>query len=218
MIIPPAHTSLLRPLARSTRRHAEQCLPGVGAPGWRDSHQQNFRRDLDVQSRFHKYNWGNVASFRPREPTPRVAGYGTWPVLHRYVKSGEHGIKTIVPMRRRVRSEEPGDTEEDRLFFGFGTVFDISQTDGEPLRKIDVQVLIGDNGGLYARLVAHAQTLCLMVQVVEPRAQGARDGNLVPATREIGLRQLFPAQMAKTLTRSRRPPKAAPQRRLMTVV
>ncbi len=73
----------------------------------------------------------------------RVAGYRKWQELGRQVKKGEKGIAILVPHKRRLRreqdeSEERGEDEAQRGIttvssFGVGRVFDISQTDGDPL-------------------------------------------------------------------------------------
>lgn len=55
-----------------------------------------------------------------------MAGYQAWLKLHRYVKRGEHDLKIIVPMSKKLPSGE-GEGERD-LFFGTGTMFDITQS------------------------------------------------------------------------------------------
>src|SRR5215218_5218646 len=100
---------------------------------------ETFRSYLDVQARFHHYSWGNVALILAQRPdATQVAGYNTWLKMHRYVKRGERGIKIIVPMTKKVQTEDGGD--ESKLFFGVGNVFDYSQTDGEDLPKVEVPV------------------------------------------------------------------------------
>jgi antirestriction protein ArdC len=75
----------------------------------------------------------------------RVAGYRAWQALGRQVKKGETGIRIFVPFRRRVPvpaavDEGEGDEAETQRVllgavtgFGVGTVFDVTQTEGEPL-------------------------------------------------------------------------------------
>src|SRR3990170_6002844 len=82
---------------------------------------ETFRRYLDVQARFHRYSWGNVALILAQRPdATQVAGYNTWLKLHRYVRRGEKAIKIIVPMHRKNKREDKEAEEEevDRLFFG----------------------------------------------------------------------------------------------------
>jgi len=51
--------------------------------------------------------------------------------LGRHVKKGERGLKIVVPMK--YRKDSLADDENDRIFFRVSHVFDVSQTDGEPL-------------------------------------------------------------------------------------
>jgi len=113
---------------------------------------ESFRRYLDMQARFHRYSFGNVALILSQRPdATRVAGYNTWLKLHRYVRRGEHGIRIVVPMRKKA--EEPDDKEASRIFFGGGRVFDVSQTDGEPLPAVEVPDLDSEEGSeLYGHL------------------------------------------------------------------
>jgi hypothetical protein len=61
-----------------------------------------------------------------------------------------------------------------RLFFGVGTVFDLEQTEGEPLSTIDVPILTGDEGAaLYGRMEAMARDEGLIVERDERRLPGS---------------------------------------------
>src|SRR5439155_26301035 len=58
-----------------------------------------FRRYLEVQSRFHRYSFSNVALILAQQPdATQVAGYRRWLEMNRYVRRGEKAIKIIVPM------------------------------------------------------------------------------------------------------------------------
>src|SRR3954453_6494052 len=110
-----------------------------------------FRAYLDAQARFHSYSFGNVLLILSAKPdATRVAGYQTWKQLGRQVRRGEKGIRIIVPMRGRTAvspaegeasDEEKPKTERTIVRFGTGSVFDIQQTDGQPLATVDVPVL-----------------------------------------------------------------------------
>ena len=146
----PDHSSVLPPKVKpEILNRLEQAVGQIY-----DS--ETFRRYLDVQARFHNYSWGNAALILAQMPdATRVAGYNTWLKLHRYVRRGEKAIKIIVPMHRKNKREDKEAEEEevDRLFFGTGNVFDVSQTEGEPLPEVEVPVLDGAEGGqLYAGL------------------------------------------------------------------
>jgi antirestriction protein ArdC len=67
-----------------------------------------------------------------------VAGFHTWRKLGRFVKKGEHGIAILAPMvtrnHRAHETPELGSDDERRLVgFKVAYVFDVAQTDGEPL-------------------------------------------------------------------------------------
>ncbi|MFX8817162.1 ArdC family protein, partial [Acinetobacter baumannii] len=69
----------------------------------------------------------------------QVAGFHTWRTLGRYVKAGEKGIAILAPMLMKrdqhdASDSSPPEDSEDRLVrFKVAYVFDVSQTDGEPL-------------------------------------------------------------------------------------
>ena len=86
-------------------------------------------------SKFHDYSLGNTILIAMQMPTAtRVASYRSWKRdFNRYVKKGERGIEILVPMLIKD-SDEDADGERRRLVgFRVGHVFDVSQTDGEPL-------------------------------------------------------------------------------------
>lgn len=162
---------------------------------------ETFRRYLEVQARFHHYSFGNVALILFQRPdATHVAGYNTWLRLHRYVRRGEKGIKIIVPMRKKEDPDDPED--EGRLFFGIGTVFDISQTDGEDLPSIEVPELHGDSREgreLFDRMENLAKRSGLSVRIGSEELRDNQMGYYAPAKKEIGLRPAEPLQMVKTL-------------------
>ncbi len=159
---------------------------------------ETFRAYLDVQARFHRYSWSNVALILAQKPdSTMVAGYNAWLRMHRYVRRGEKAIKIIVPMIKKVETEDG--QEERKLFFSTGNVFDISATDGEPLPEIAVPVLEGEHGQeLYQQLERLAQAEGLQVQT-QTELTGEKMGYYDRSARQVVLRQAAPLQMTKTL-------------------
>ena len=92
---------------------------------------------LKAMARFHNYSLGNaiLISFQRPDAT-HVAGFRTWQKLGRYVKKGEHGIAIMAPIvwrKKVIATEEQGDDDKMAVAFKTAYVFDINQTDGEPL-------------------------------------------------------------------------------------
>jgi N-terminal domain of anti-restriction factor ArdC len=96
---------------------------------------EGFATYLRTLARFHSYSFGNVLLIRAQRPDAvRVAGYRKWLELGRQVKKGEQGIKILVPFKGKATvTEEDGDENVIVKGFGVGTVFDVAQTDGDPL-------------------------------------------------------------------------------------
>lgn len=159
-----------------------------------------FRAYLDVQARFHRYSWANVALILAQRPdATRVAGYNAWLRMRRYVRRGEKAIKIVVPMTKRGAGENEDD--ERQLFFGTGNVFDISQTDGEPLPEVEVPVLTGEQGQeLFLRLNLLAHQEGLSVRTGDPEKMPRElMGYYSPADRVILIKQAPMLQMTKTI-------------------
>jgi antirestriction protein ArdC len=96
---------------------------------------EEFASYLQTLARFHSYSFGNVLLIRAQRPdATRVAGYRKWLELGRQVKKGEQGIKILVPYKHKgpIAEEAEGHSVVVRGF-GVGTVFDVSQTEGDPL-------------------------------------------------------------------------------------
>jgi hypothetical protein len=173
-----------------------------------------FRRYLAAQARFHHYSWGNALLILAQRPdATRVASYGTWQSMGRQVQRGETGIRIVVPIRRQVSDASSSSAAETDggdvlpvpvprrvLYFGTGTVFDVSQTDGTPLPQVTVPLLDGPDGpGLGTRLEHVALQEGLTIDRV-PEIDGSQAvGMYLPSAQRILVRELEPAQMTKTL-------------------
>lgn len=125
---------------------------------------------LGAQSRFHHYSFNNVILIQLQDSdATRVAGFHTWKSLGRSVRKGEHAIWILAPMTRKVTSEESEQADDTksgtRVLSGFKPVpvFDIRQTDGEPLPEICSR-LQGDDPGVYSELIAVANSIGYTVE------------------------------------------------------
>lgn len=129
-------------------------------------HSERLTALLKTMARFHKYSWHNVFLIAAQRPdATRVAGFQTWRSLGRCVRRGEKGIAILAPIvkRRAVEQAEPDADAASSGVVGFRAVhvFDIAQTDGEPLA--DVAQASGDPGDEIAAI--HAAIVAAGVEV-----------------------------------------------------
>lgn len=102
---------------------------------------ETLKRILEVAARFPHYSFRNVMLIAFQNPhATYVAGFHAWKKLGRSVMKGESGIGIVAPMIGRKRDhDEPAqhDSDEESIFgFRIVHVFDVSQTDGDPLPEI----------------------------------------------------------------------------------
>ena len=117
---------------------------------------------LRTMAKFHNYSFNNTLLIAMQRPDATlVAGFNAWKnKFNRYVKKGEKGIQIIAPApikeveeREKIDRDtglavlnENGEPEMERVEyvvprFRVTTVFDISQTDGEPIPSLEVNEL-----------------------------------------------------------------------------
>lgn len=109
---------------------------------------EEWLQAMTLAARFHDYSLGNwlllwsQAEQRGTKVT-RPAGYRSWQSMCRQVRRGERGYQILAPITRRVSRD---DDEAERIVTGFRVVhvFDIRQTDGEPLPDVGPRRLTGD--------------------------------------------------------------------------
>jgi antirestriction protein ArdC len=103
-------------------------------------HSQRLKEYLAAMARFRRYSWGNIMLIASQKPNAtHLAGFHAWHKLGRFVKKGEKGILILAPIIRK-KTENNGEAEPDESSVAVGFraayVFDISQTDGQPLPEI----------------------------------------------------------------------------------
>jgi antirestriction protein ArdC len=99
-----------------------------------EGHSEQLTALLKAMALFHKYSWHNVALIASQRPTAtRVAGFQTWRTMKRFVRKGEKGIAILAPIVGRSETESTSDKARTVLGFRAAYVFDVEQTDGEPL-------------------------------------------------------------------------------------
>ena len=162
---------------------------------------------LRAISRFHHYSAHNVALILAQNPdATRVAGYRAWQQLGRQVRKGEKGLVILVPLVSRVKGdgESKSDEQDERVVtrFGVGYVFDVAQTDGEPLPEPPtVEAITGATDRGAALWEALSGWLMAQGVTLEIKDCGRPNGFYAPATRTIVVheRLIGTDQATKTL-------------------
>lgn len=145
---------------------------------------EKYREYLKTMSRFHKYSLNNTILIAMQKPEATfVAGFKAWQSFERHVKKGESGIKIIAPVKLKLSYEEAGndsgknitendglqekdEVEPDILSFKVVNVFDISQTEGKELPKINAR-LTGDIKGYEDYIEAVKQNVPVPVEFID---------------------------------------------------
>lgn len=148
-------------------------------------HSQALTTVLTMMARFRRYSVSNQVLIAVQRPeATRVAGFRTWLTLGRHVRKGEKGIAILAPMLRRQSAIDEDDEAPARRLGGFRTVFvfDVGQTDGEPLPTVSAPD--GDPGLAIQRLEACLATRGISCELVSsisgaPTAQGASYGGRI---------------------------------------
>lgn len=143
-------------------------------------HSEVLTQYLSAMARFHTYSFGNILLIARQKPTAtHVAGMRSWNELGRRIKRGEKGVKIFAPLigfKRIQAAEEPeakgkkpkkNSLDEakkeketmERQLIGFRAVhvFDVEQTEGDPLPKIG-NTVTGDVSETLPRLVRFVES------------------------------------------------------------
>ena len=104
-----------------------------------------FKEILKTFSQFHNYSYHNSLLIKMQCPEASyVAGFKQWQKkFNRNVKKGEKGIAILAPFsyKKKVTKLENGKEVEKEIketYFRPVYVFDVSQTEGEPLPEVDL--------------------------------------------------------------------------------
>ena len=124
---------------------------------------EKYRNYLSTMSKFHNYSFNNTLLIALQRPDASlVAGYQAWQKnFNRHVKRGEKGIRILAPAPYKIKEERDKldpvtgevmldkdgmpQTEEVEVkipAFRAVSVFDVSQTDGEPLPELEAKELL----------------------------------------------------------------------------
>ena len=148
---------------KASTRPAERVSTRPGAPELLAENVQRlldsetYKAALRMRKRFHRYSFRNVWLIYCQNPhASHVAGYQVWQQCGRQVKKGEQGLRIFAPL---VKTNTQG--ERDLVGFKTASVFDVAQTEGEPLPETPRPEPLTDDDpripGLLASLETFAQ-------------------------------------------------------------
>lgn len=172
-----------------------------------------FLEYLSAMSRFHHYSFTNSLLIHLANPkATQVAGFKDWQrKFNRTVKKGEHGIPILAPVTyKKSKSDDskPNDTTETsveiesteapdervRTFTTFRTVyvFDVSQTEGDPLPVEPNWHDHDKNAKIEKALYSFANNKGIKIEVVDNLhgADGVSKGGKIKVVEEAGTRTL----------------------------
>ena len=154
---------------------------------------KEFKKILEFYSRFHDYSYHNTMLIQMQCPgATHVAGYRQWQEkFDRQVKKGEQGIAILAPMTYTTTETEIEEIEVDgkiveqevekevnKTYFRPVYVFDISQTEGEEIPEVDIN-LEDTKSELLEPLIEYAESEGISVQfkLLPPKCEGYTKGD-----------------------------------------
>jgi antirestriction protein ArdC len=145
---------------------------------------ETFAAWLRARATFHDYSFGNVCLIVSQRPdATQIAGYRAWQSLGRQVRKGEHGIRILAPCVRKVEDAQTGERTARVVWFRGVSVFDVSQTDGEPVPDLEYRPLDGECPDLSDSLCGVAMAAGLEIR--RERLTGGKHGYLSRSERLI---------------------------------
>jgi len=95
---------------------------------------ERFKAVLIMQSLMPNYSFNNIMLIRAQMKSANyVASFKRWKELGRHVLKGQSSIKIMAPRFKKEENKITGQSESKLCGFMAVPVFDVSQTDGEPL-------------------------------------------------------------------------------------
>lgn len=179
----------------------------------------NYKNYLNIMSKFHNYSINNTLLIARQNPDATlVAGFKSWEKnFGRHVKKGEKGIKILAPspykkkvlvelvdpVSREIMLDINGnpvkeETEVNMTAYRIVSVFDVSQTEGNPLPQIGVAELTGnvDEYELFVEALKQSTSVPISFENIS----GAAKGYYNPVAASIAIKAGMPEiQTVKTM-------------------
>lgn len=156
---------------------------------------EKYTEYLKTMSQFHNYSFNNTLLIAMQKPEATlVAGFAAWQKkFNRHVKRGEKGIQIIAPIAVKQKEEvekfdsttnepilrpdgQPETEEVEHIIphFRVATVFDVSQTEGEPLPELETPELMGsvENFEIFMKAIEMVSPVPMRYAEVEGTSKG----------------------------------------------
>lgn len=148
---------------------------------------EKFKALLKMQAMFRGYSFRNIMLIQAQRPNASyVASFKRWKELGRSVRKGEKSLRILAPRIKKEKDEVTGSEETKLIGFISCPVFDISQTEGEPLPIDDYRLQLDGESDeaeiIYAWVKLLAEEDDCMVEVAF--ANGA-NGYYAPSSHRI---------------------------------
>ena len=140
-----------------------------------------------------------------RPEATRIAGFRAWQKMGRHVRKGEHGIRILAPIVRRRTSknaeqtaaseiadeDQPAVTLKSPMAYRAVHVFDVSQTDGDPLPEF--ARVSGDPGEYITRIRQQIADAGIQLDVdhIPGGAEGVSRGGAITIRPDLPLAEEF---------------------------
>lgn len=165
---------------------------------------EGWRRWAEMRARLHTYSFANTILILCQMPDASLVMSGKkWNAIDRRMSAGTRALRVFAPLFRKPTADEiaAGRKPDEQILYSFKLVpvFDVSQTEGEPVPAIPVQPLDGDSHAAYLRpLEKLAQSLGYSVSF-EDLSEGL-GGYVNPTAKHIAItKNAAPNQQVKTL-------------------
>lgn len=150
-------------------------------------------RYLDFVSKFHQYSPANIwLILLARPDASQVAGFHKWKSMGRFVRRGEQGLPILAPI---LEKQEDEDGLEKQILIGFKVVYvyDVSQTEGEPLPEPPDWKSTEKNLELNKRLIQYAnrQGITVSFKTLPKEIQGVSKGGVIEVALTAGTKTLI---------------------------
>ncbi len=154
---------------------------------------EEMQRYLDFVAKFHQYSPSNIFLIMLTRPdATHVAGYQAWKKMGRFVRKGEKGIPIFAPM---VHKEDPDKEDSPKVLSGFRVVyvFDVSQTDGDPLPPMPDWKSPEKNAELNEKLIRFAESrgITITFKELHGETQGVSKGGAIEISPNAGTKTLI---------------------------